>query len=248
MIYGTIGLLVGIVMGLTGAGGALIAIPLFMNLLEASLKEATVLSLVAVVFGTSVNLLGQFSRVNKKIALTLGAAGAVSNYLTLPLKTGTPEVVIAGLLTLIGVFSVTSVWRRKDQSHGQSDESPAVAKALMAGTFLGLITTLTGLGGGVLLLPILLKVFKKTYQEALPTSLATILLISLTSFIFQSKTALNLMTYDQLALIGGGALASYFMLKLFLRKLEERMLLLIRQIVFTVVTVYSVLSVIVKTM
>lgn len=248
MIYTSIGLIVGIVMGLTGAGGALISIPLFMHFLDTNLKEATVLSLVAVVFGTTINLLGQISKVNKKIAFTLSGAGAISNYLTLPLKSGTSDVVIAGLLTVIGIFSVSSVWGKKNNHLHDKEETHVFAKALIAGTFLGLITTLTGLGGGVILVPILIKVFGKKYAEALPTSLATILMISLTSFLFQSKTALGLISYYQLALIGGGAILSYFTLKLSLRKIKESRVLQMRKVVFTLVTVYSVLSVISKAM
>lgn len=246
MIYISIGLIVGIVMGLTGAGGALISIPLFMSFLDTTLKEATVLSLVAVVFGTAVNLLGQISKVNKKIAFTLGAAGAASNYFTLPLKSGTSDVVIAGILTVIGIYSVTSVWGNNKKDILEKEETYVFAKALLAGTFLGLITTLTGLGGGVILVPIIIKVFGKKYEEALPTSLATILMISLTSFLFQSKTALGLISYSQLALIGGGAILSYFTLKFSLKKIKDSNILQIRRVVFTLVTVYSVLSVISK--
>ena len=248
MIYTSIGLIVGIIMGLTGAGGALISIPLFMNLLGTSLKEATVLSLVAVVFGTAVNLLGQISKVNKKIVIILSTAGAVSNYVTLPLKSGTPEVVIAGLLTVIGIFSVMSVWSKNKNNIVEKEETYVAQKALLAGTLLGFITTLTGLGGGVILVPILIKIFGKKYQEALPTSLATILLISLTSFIFQLKTAMSLITYYQLAFIGGGAVMSYFTLKLLLSKIKEAGLLQIRRVIFTLVSAYSVLSVIIKTL
>jgi len=44
MIYAFCGLIIGIVMGLTGAGGALVAIPLFMQFLALTLKDASVYS------------------------------------------------------------------------------------------------------------------------------------------------------------------------------------------------------------
>ena len=44
-----LGVIIGVVMGLTGAGGALVAIPLFMQFQGMSLKEASVFSLIAVV-------------------------------------------------------------------------------------------------------------------------------------------------------------------------------------------------------
>lgn len=248
MIYMLIGLTVGIIMGLTGAGGAMISIPLFMALLDTSLKEATVLSLVAVVFGTAVNLIGQITKVNNKIVIAFSLAGAMANILSLPLKSRTPDFMIAALLTIIGLYSIRSVWSRKRNTLNSREEKNVIVKALFAGAFLGVITTLTGLGGGVILVPILINFFGKSYEEALPTSLGIILLISFTSFISQSKVALSLISLPQLAFIGGGALVAYFILKVFLSKIKESKILQLRRIVFSAVTVYSVISVIIKVM
>lgn len=246
MIYITIGLIVGIIMGLTGAGGAMISIPLFIGFLDTSLRDATVLSLVAVIFGTAVNLIGQISKINKKIAISMSSAGAMTNYISLPLKTETPEIVIASLLTGLGIYSIASVWSKNIKPSSAEEEAHIILKALLAGSLLGLITTLTGLGGGVILIPILIKFFGKNYQDALPTSLATILLISLTSFILQSKVALSLISFIQLSLIAGGAILAFLMLQLFIKKMNEKRILQTRKFTFTIVTIYSIISVIIK--
>lgn len=246
MDYVAIGLIVGIIMGLTGAGGAMISIPLFIGLLNTSLKEATVLSLIAVILGTSVNLLGQLSDIHRKIIFPLTIAGAIANYLSLPLKANTPEVFIAALLTLIGVYSIWSVWAQKNQSSKQSSNNKEVLKALTAGAFLGVITTLTGLGGGVILMPILISLFGKSYEEALPTSLASILIISVTAFFFQLETALSLISVSNLGLLGAGAILSFLFLKFLLKHVSSEKILETRKYVFTGVTIYSVVSVIIK--
>jgi uncharacterized protein len=247
MIYIAIGLIVGIIMGLTGAGGAMVSIPLFIGLLNTSLKEATILSLVAVVFGTAVNLFSMLSKIHKKIAVTLSLAGAVANYVSLPLKNHTPDWLIAGLLAIIGSYSIWSVWRRdENQNNSLEKDSFVIPKGLVAGAFLGLITTLTGLGGGVILVPLLIRFFKKSYEEALPTSLGTILLISLTSFILQSKTAFSLISFTDLSLLGSGAFLSFIILKLILKNINDNKILQARRVVFTTVTIYSVISVIMK--
>lgn len=248
MTYAGIGLIVGMIMGLTGAGGALISIPLFLFLLGTTLKEATVLSLVAVVFGTSVNLIGQLAKVNKKIALSLSLSGIIANYGTLFLKPLTPDIVVAALLTVIALYSLWSVWGGRVNSVNEMSHRGVILKSLGAGAFLGVLTTLTGLGGGVILVPILIKLFGRTYTEALPTSLATIFLISLSSFIFQSEMALQLITLIQLGYLGAGALIAFFLLKLLIIKLDNSKVDTIRRIVFSIVTVYSAASVIVKAM
>lgn len=248
MLYTVIGLIVGIIMGLTGAGGAMISIPLFINLLNTSLKEATVLSLAAVVLGTAVNLMGQISAANKKIIFAFGLGGIVTNYVSLPLKAETPDWVIAIILTLIGIYSIWSVWKKQNEQSSQSGMGMVIPKALIAGSFVGLLTTLTGLGGGVVLVPILINFFGNNYQQALPTSLGSILLISVTSFIFQSKTAFELINFTELSLMAAGALLAFFLLKLLIKKVAARKILMIRKIVFTAVTLYSIISVIYKAM
>lgn len=111
---------------------------------------------------------------------------------------------------------------------------------------LGLITTLTGLGGGVLLIPILMRFFAKSYEEAMPTSLATILLISATSFLLQWKAAFHLITYQELGYLAAGAMTAFFVLKLLLNLAPPKMKELLRRIVFTAVTIYSISSVVLK--
>ena len=233
-------------MGLTGAGGAMISIPLFIGQLDASLKDATVLSLIAVILGTSVNLIGQLSAVNKKIVLMLSLAGMLANYFSLPLKEMVNEFLISGLLTVISAYSIWSVWKTNPPKAKLSQESFIIPKAIMAGLFLGLITTLTGLGGGVVLVPILMNFFGRNYEEALPTSLGTIFLIALTSFILQSKTALELVSLTQVAYLGVGALIAFFLLKGILKLLNEITIQISRKIVFTLVNVYAAFSVIIN--
>lgn len=246
MIHLSIGLVVGIVMGLTGAGGALIAIPLFINLLNYSLKEATILSLVAVLFGTSANLIGNFRKVDWKIVLTFAAFGSLSNFFAADLKGKTPDIVIAVTLGLIATYSIVSVWQKKNDLDQETIRKENLGKLLITGLFLGLITTLTGLGGGVLLVPILIKFYGKTYNEALPTSLATIFLVSLSSFLIQGKTGFGLITPRELGLIGLGAVVSFIVLKKSLKLFKQEQVILLRKIVFTGVTAYSIVSIFIK--
>lgn len=247
MVHVLIGVIVGIIMGLTGSGGALISIPLFLYLLQSSQKEATVLSLLAVIFSTSSNLLSLFKKVNWTITLSFMLFGAISSYASLYLKAITPDWVVIILLTLIALFGLWSLWRKPQVTH-QHEEGHSWTKMIMIGLLLGVVTTLTGLGGGVLLVPILIMYFNMNYEEALPTSLATILLISLTSFGMQFKTALGLITVNEMGLILIGTLVSLVVLKAFTKAISKDRLEVIRKVVFTLVTVYAIGSIIYKAM
>lgn len=246
MIFTFIGLIVGMVMGLTGAGGALISIPLFMFLAGRDLKSATILSLMAVIFGTGVSLIGKVRKVSWEIVLGFTVVGAITNYLSLPLKALTPDLMIAFFLLGVGLFSIKSIWIKKTQSSTRVVHHKFL-KIVFTGTLLGVTTTLTGLGGGVLLVPILLAFFGKTYDEALPTSLASILLISSTSLIIQSTRFGLPFNAQDLMSIGSGAIVSFFGLRLILKKIDEKKVDQLRKYTFTVLTLYSIMSVMIKT-
>lgn len=247
MNYGIIGLFVGIIMGLTGAGGALIAIPLFMTLQHTSLKEATVLSLVAVILGTGINLMGKLRSVDARTALTLSISGAVANYFSLRIKDLVPEYAIAGLLALIGAYSLWATWS-PGPSEGPRPKAGHPIKAVVVGLFLGVLTTFTGLGGGILLVPLLLKVFGKDQASALPTSLATIFLISSISFALQLGKNAGLLAPLELLYLAAGSLASFYLLKWLMKLASEEKIQTIRKLVFTGVTVYSITNVLWRTL
>lgn len=245
MIFAFIGLIVGVVMGITGAGGAIIAIPLFQILLVSNLKEATILSLIAVLLGTVVNLASQMGEVKWKIATGFAIFGTIANYLTIPLKLEVSEILILVLLLIIGIFSIWSIWKSKITFNFEIKVS--ISKIALTGLLLGLTTTLTGLGGGILLMPILMKFFDMNYEEALPTSLATITLISFSSLIIQRDKAIELITISDIFLIGVGAMLGFGILKLALKSLEDDKRLQLRKMVFSIVTLASLIIILAKT-
>lgn len=241
MSYILIGLIVGVIMGLTGAGGAMVAIPLYVTLLNASLKEATSMSLLAVMAGSLINLNGKMSYVDKKTVLILSGTGILTGMFTLPLKSVFPDYVIIFLLISVAIFSVWNVWKPSEMNFRMGH---GVLTEIFTGMILGALTTMTGLGGGVILLPILLKIYNKSLAEAIPTSLATIFLISLSSFAFQTKTVVNIISFQDNVLLIIGILSASLLLKLLLKKMTKTMADKLRKVVFTIVTIYSSVSII----
>lgn len=246
MTYALIGFIVGTIMGMTGAGGAFVAIPLFQIFLKASLKDATVLSLIAVLIGTGVNLIGRTQVVKWKMVFGFAVFGTFANYVGLPLKKLVPDLVIVSLLLSFGLFSIYSVWH-SILANKDAFVQINVFKVIGIGLLLGLVTTLTGLGGGVLLIPLLLKIFGMTYEEALPTSLAIILLITLSALIFQGPKTLDLISPMEILSIGAGSILAFAGLQKMLSSLSAAKVLKLRKIVFTISTIASLLIVVAKT-
>ena len=239
-----IGSTVGLIMGLTGAGGAMISIPLFTTLLALPLKEATVLSLVAVLVGTAPNLIKGLKKVHWSAALIISVSGVVTNYFSTPLKSLASDVIIAILLGIIGVFSILNVWKKKNQKKSGQKTNGELPKGILIGVIVGITTTLTGLGGGVLLMPLLMGLYQKSYEEAMPLSLASIFFISLSSLIFQINSLPQKISSIEILMISFGAIIAFFILERLVKLLNEVQLNLVRKTTFTLLTAGAITKII----
>jgi uncharacterized membrane protein YfcA len=220
MIHSIIGLIVGFSLGLTGAGGSLVALPLFINLAHHSVREATVLSLIIVSLGAFLNLLFLKDSPRYKLSLLLLFFGTLSNYASSILKGSTPESIIVLLLICVGSYGLWGIWKKQPAVIGLSTERPLYFTAGI-GAILGVLTTLTGLGGGVLLVPILMKAYGFTYTRAMPTSLMTISLMSLSSLLLQIPELTRLIDLHAFILLSVGAATATITLKFVLPRFDK---------------------------
>lgn len=233
-----IGLVIGLVMGLTGAGGALVAIPLFMQFQNMSLKEASVCSLIAVVVAALSNFYYQRKDAKLEIAGPLVMASVVGSFFSLPYKSLAPEAAIAGAIGLIATYSLYNVWRPVKKINSGLAE-PSLWKSLVVGFFLGVLITFTGLGGGVLMLPVLIGVYRLEQNRAVATSLVVVGCSSFASFVIQILRGEKfMMGPDLLGLIVGILVTSYF-LKFLMQKISIRRAEALRKAVFTMVVALS---------
>lgn len=240
MLYLISGLVIGLVMGLTGAGGALIAIPLFIYLLGMTLKSASVYSLVAVVLASSLNFMSQRRFAQNKTALLIIIFSGVGSYLSVPLKASISPLVISILLTLISLFALYSVWfpaRKKEEAQARKIN---IILTSFIGMALGGLTTFTGLGGGVLMLPLFLSIYQYSTSEAVATSLLVVSLSSLVSLILQLLAGATFSIDGQLLWLVAGMLISIFVLKYLTKTWTIKVLTRVRQVVFTVVVLLAI--------
>jgi uncharacterized membrane protein YfcA len=237
-----IGTIIGLMMGLTGSGGALVAIPLFMSLLDKSLKEASILSLYVVILASFVNFYSQRRKAQYKLAIWVFLGSVAGSLATKPLKEMSSDLVIASILGVVSLFSLYHIWKKKQFSQELVMEINPL-KSLGLGLVLGGLTTMTGLGGGVLLMPVFLGVFKLSESKAVATSLLTITFSSLVSLLLQIKDLKIVLGIMELGLLVVGIMASLLGLKFFLKRLSEEKISVVRKIVFTFIVFYSLVKI-----
>lgn len=245
MLFLTLGLITGVVMRLTGSGGALISIPLFMSFFGHDVKLASFYSLFVVILASLINLIGKIDLVRFKHSLVMIGFSVLGSRLSAPLKQELSNTIIAGLLILISLFSLYKVWTKKDSLDqdivNDSSKFPFMSLAI-TGVVLGGLTTLTGLGGGVLLMPIFISVFQFSFSIAIATSLFTITLSSVSSLIIQFFDGAQSIEVLSLSLMALGIVLGIFFLKPIEKILTDQKQNILRKLVFTIVVAFAMIK------
>ncbi len=231
-----IGLFVGVVLGLTGAGGSILAVPLLMNLVGMSLKEATTSSLLIVALSAILSSLFSQQKINFKVVGFLFVTSIFGAWVSLPLKAIMPAIVIKIMLTVLALWSLYIIW---SPIKSQLKAKKSSLWHLPGGFILGGLTTLTGLGGGVVLLPWLKFIEAK---EDISTSLATIALISSFSLGMQVSMGAPLTDMINIIYAFSAIIVSIFMIRLLVKKVSSEKVILIRQLVFSGVVAFTIFT------
>lgn len=233
-----IGMSVGAILALTGAGGAVLAIPLFMTLLDMSIKEATTASLLVVAASAILGSLTQEGKINLKVVLILFFASTFGAWAAYPLKVLLPALSLKSLLGALALYSLWVMWRSKNKT--QSSKK-SLYWHLPGGLVLGGLTTLTGLGGGVVLLPWLTMT---TGKADIVTSLATIAMISSFSFGMQISFGAKLPAAIDIAITILAIAVSTYAVKYLMQKLSSSRAQMIRLYSFSAVVIFTLATLI----
>jgi uncharacterized membrane protein YfcA len=173
------GLVVGASLGLLGAGGAILSIPIFALVLGHSQGVAVVESLavtgaVALVAGVRAAAAG---RVDFRRAAALALPALAGAWIGGPVGRMLGELVQALLFASI---AVVAAWRMLAPPPAPKDPESApsarkvVFPAAIAGLSIGVLTSVIGVGGGFLLVPVLVLLLRVPMQRAVGTSLVVI--------------------------------------------------------------------------
>lgn len=206
----------GITLGLVGAGGSILTIPILVYLLKAPILLATSYSLIVV--GSTALIAAIRYRHHilfKKATLflvpsVLGVFGARHFIIpNLPHTLGTLSIdkaLVMLLLIFIGVAGYFMIKNSPPYAKNHSSKNQII-KVVFTGLSLGIIMGLLGAGGGFLIIPTLVLLMGFTMQEAVPTSLFIITVNSLIGFAsdkhhFISADWINLTRYLTPALLG----------------------------------------------
>ncbi len=169
-----LGAAIGVILGLLGGGGAILAVPGLVYVLGVDPHAAIAASLAIVAVGalTGLAVHARSGRVDWVTALQLGVTGAIGSVGGARLGQLVPG---ERLLALLGLFMLVSAWLmiNRPTTAGAATDRPRWQVPLL-GLGLGLLTGFFGIGGGFLIVPALTLALGLPMRLAIGTSLAVI--------------------------------------------------------------------------
>jgi len=182
------GAVIGLALGALGGGGSVLAVPALIYLLGFTPAAATTASLI-IVTATSLTALYVHARdghVAWKTGALFAAAGIVPAFLTGTVAGRLPQAVLTAAFAGIAALAALRMLR---PSAAEPPHRIRPGKAAGAGTGLGAVTGLLGVGGGFLAVPTLVSVLGLRMRQAVGTSLLVITVNSLAALAGRTGTA-----------------------------------------------------------
>lgn len=208
-----IGMLVGLVVGALGGGGAIITVPVLVYVLGMDAHQATTGSLVIVALSAVIAAAGHHRQqhVEWRTGFVFGALGFVGTLVGSRLSVLVPgDRLLVAFAVLLGV--VAAVMLRNSSRpplhspDGEHRAHPWVVAA--AATGVGLLTGFFGVGGGFVIVPALVLVLRLPMATAVGTSLLVVTLNSAVALASRLHNGVTLNWPVVLAFAGGAMLTA----------------------------------------
>ena len=168
------GAFVGAVLGLIGAGGSMLTVPILIYLFGFSPVNATTASLVVVFLAAASGLVAKIKSgaVQVKIALAIWALGLVTNLGGAIIAKHLSDAFIVTGFAFILVAAGLSMLRAP--ASGVAEKKITPIALLLLSLVIGALTGIFGIGGGFLAIPVLVIFFHTPQVKAAGTSLLII--------------------------------------------------------------------------
>jgi uncharacterized membrane protein YfcA len=186
-----LGLVVGVVLGLLGGGGSILAVPIFLYVFHVAPEPAIAMSLAVVGLTAFVAFTGHLRQqtVNLRVGLPFGLCAMLSAYLTARLARHVPDALQLALFTVFAFAaavvmlrdSLRPAWMRVGENP-TADVPRFTALVALEALAVGALTALIGAGGGFVIVPALVYLAGVPVKPAVGSSLLIITLNALSAF------------------------------------------------------------------
>lgn len=183
-------LLVGIVLGLLGGGGSILALPVFLYVFGVDTKPAVAMSLAVVGMSAFVGFLTHWKQgtVRLRVALPFGGCAMVSAFATARVTHRVPPSIQLGLFAVFAFsaafFMLRDSLKPDATAAASAEEEPRFGVGLgLQALGVGALTSLIGAGGGFVIVPALVLLAGVPVKPAVGSSLLIITMNALSGFV-----------------------------------------------------------------
>ena len=196
-----IGIVMGLALGLTGAGGSILAVPLLVWCLGWTLQQAAPLALLALCASSILGTIAAWDVriIRYRLAMLMAAVGMIFAPLGIHMADTLPQSLLSALLAALLFASAARLWRQAHAPNAETGGDPRVwqnfcrlhpdtgrivwnhsAKLTAAGigSLAGFLSGLLGASGGVVMVPGLRSFSHLSMHSAVATTLMAIAIIS----------------------------------------------------------------------
>ena len=177
LILAALGFVGGVLAGVAGVGGGIVFVPTLVYVAGWNIKEAVAASFVIIVFsslsGTIRNARSEDPanwRAAALFALTVAPASLIGVFISNISSVSVVQVTFAGILLALAYPTA-----RGSSGPSESGRKIPVVLVLVAGVGIGALSGLVGVGGGVVMVPLMVLGLGLSTKQASSTSLAVIL-------------------------------------------------------------------------
>ncbi len=201
---------IGAVLGLIGAGGAVVAVPAFIYLFGFTPLQATTASLAVVAVSAATGAIPRIrvKQVRMRQALLFWGLGIAGTFAGARLATVIPELVVVTGFAVVMLGAAFAMWRKSSATESTEDVHTAPWLLPVVALAIGLMTGIFGVGGGFLIVPALVLVFGFPFAIATGTSLVVVALNSVTALAFKYDTWSQIPWHIPVLVIIGGLVGS----------------------------------------
>jgi len=176
-------LLIGVVLGMLGGGGAILTLPMLVYVAGIEPKAAIATSLFVV---GSTSVVGAFTNarsrsIDWKVGLSFSGAAMIGAFAGGRLAAVVPAAVLLGLFAILMLVTAVAMLRGRPNPPAPT-RGLGLHRILALGVAVGALSGLVGAGGGFLIVPALTLFAGLTMRRAIGTSLLVIALQSFAGF------------------------------------------------------------------
>ena len=207
------GLAIGLTVGAVGGGGAILALPVFVYVLDQPVNPASTGSLIVVALAAAVGAgsLARHGHVCWRIALTFSAPAAVGSLVGSIANQAVSGAALILAFVPVMLVAAGATWQRAGAARAEQEgPCPPVPgwEVLVAGFGVGALTGFFGVGGGFMIVPVLTLWFRVTFRRAVATSLVIITLTAVAALLSHLAEGARLDAPITIALAGSTAVGA----------------------------------------